>query len=664
MCLICNPSGLAAVVAMIAMSAAGRTILHTGQKSDFRIEGDGYFLVRGENPSEFRLTRYAALQLTQYGLLKTASGEWVVGFHMDDHALRVFQFGSAGPTDGPLGIVAFAINSAGTITLNHLNGEITTGGQIPIWLPQDPKLLKRVGEAEFVDPTMTGDWESRLVKPGTQGAGFIQAGEIELPDPALEITHFDRERDQFKVGQIIRTVIQTHLALEGPQFFRVRDPVSNKFFLTRCGAFKLDWDGWLVTLESGFRLQGWTNIAATYPDVASGGSGDVRLIIGTAPTDAGSSASNGSEICFYSIDSNGVVSVVQYDGIQYLHSQIRTFDVDLPENLGQVGTHIYRDPQSDRGTGLLNDPSFPTIAVRDAQGKMQSAALDFNQISPDVLQIWRRQVIGLQSALSPVGDTNFLAISGRGFFVVRDPASNQRFYTRIGMFGWSAAGYLETIQGWRVQGVNYGLGPITNILIQPNPVPFQPVDIRLPSDPNGQLIYPARIDATGKIYMQKVVDGSIFGFEVMYAVQAISQIYLASIPDVTELSESFPYHYQAAGLVGYFEPGMDGLGTIRSGALEQVWELGRDIPSSAPVRGQMMKPWGLLGRTAHLQTCSNLTEWTVTNFPAPILRGLDNLRTIEPGKPVVLTEDVTASTCFYRLVMSPSEAGGSVLPGF
>ncbi len=56
-----------------------------------------------------------------------------------------------------------------------------------------------------------------------------------------------------------------------------------------------------------------------------------------------------------------------------------------------------------------------------------------------------------QGAINATGDPTDLAISGNGFFVVRDPVTNSEYATRAGNFTVDTSGYLN-LNGMRVQG--------------------------------------------------------------------------------------------------------------------------------------------------------------------------------------------------------------------
>src|ERR1700754_353334 len=56
-----------------------------------------------------------------------------------------------------------------------------------------------------------------------------------------------------------------------------------------------------------------------------------------------------------------------------------------------------------------------------------------------------------QGSINPTGNPTDLAISGNGFFVVKDPSSGVSFVTRDGGFKVDNAGFLTTNLGYRVQ---------------------------------------------------------------------------------------------------------------------------------------------------------------------------------------------------------------------
>jgi flagellar hook protein FlgE len=57
-----------------------------------------------------------------------------------------------------------------------------------------------------------------------------------------------------------------------------------------------------------------------------------------------------------------------------------------------------------------------------------------------------------QGVITTTGTTSDLAITGDGFFVVRNATTGGQFYTRAGDFQLDQNGYLVTVEGYRVQG--------------------------------------------------------------------------------------------------------------------------------------------------------------------------------------------------------------------
>src|SRR5689334_3088439 len=69
-------------------------------------------------------------------------------------------------------------------------------------------------------------------------------------------------------------------------------------------------------------------------------------------------------------------------------------------------------------------------------------------------------------AITRTGVSTDLAVSGDGFFVVKDSINNQQFATRAGDFRVDDAGYLVTNNGMRVQGFSdAGLSTQGDVLI-------------------------------------------------------------------------------------------------------------------------------------------------------------------------------------------------------
>ena len=60
-----------------------------------------------------------------------------------------------------------------------------------------------------------------------------------------------------------------------------------------------------------------------------------------------------------------------------------------------------------------------------------------------------------QGTFDTTGVTTDVAINGKGFFAVKDPTTNEQFYTRAGHYHFDNQGYYVNEQGDRVQGFLY-----------------------------------------------------------------------------------------------------------------------------------------------------------------------------------------------------------------
>lgn len=79
----------------------------------------------------------------------------------------------------------------------------------------------------------------------------------------------------FSQGTITNTASTSDLAIAGPGFFRVKDPVSGVSFVTRAGNFRFDSNGYLVT-QQGYRVQGTFGAATQVAFNPSTGNFDVK----------------------------------------------------------------------------------------------------------------------------------------------------------------------------------------------------------------------------------------------------------------------------------------------------------------------------------------------------------------------------------------------------
>jgi flagellar hook protein FlgE len=160
-----------------------------------------------------------------------------------------------------------------------------------------------------------------------------------------------------------------------------------------------------------------------------------------------------------------------------------------------------------------------------------------------------------QGALDNTGVSSDLAVSGNGFFVVRDTVTNAEYVTRAGDFMTDANGYLITPTGERVQGYsNSGLSSLGDIKIDTTGMPAT-------SDPTAGVVS-YTVNGQGQINVN-LSDGTSF---------VRGQVLLQNFQNPGGLSNQGNNLYSitaaAGGLTAPVAPGSTGTGTIQAGALE------------------------------------------------------------------------------------------------
>jgi flagellar hook protein FlgE len=222
--------------------------------------------------------------------------------------------------------------------------------------------------------------------------------------------------------------------IDGAGYFVVRDLLTGSLNATRFGAFRLDMDGFLVSV-SGMRLQGYTNHTLNAV-------GDLR--IETAGR-IGIGAFVPPYFQSYEIKSNGLVVVVLSDNSSFISGQVVLQKFENPSQLLKTGNRLssWSDaaeplqmpvPPGNSGTGLLVDgweqwaPKLQVSRIAGPPGPLTQGILVSTQSPSD------------------------LGIEGNGFFALRRTNDNARFATRAGAFYIDGDGFLIHCSGLRLQG--------------------------------------------------------------------------------------------------------------------------------------------------------------------------------------------------------------------
>jgi flagellar hook protein FlgE len=164
-----------------------------------------------------------------------------------------------------------------------------------------------------------------------------------------------------------------------------------------------------------------------------------------------------------------------------------------------------------------------------------------------------------QGQVTTTGVPSDVAVSGSGFFVVKNPTSGDLFATRDGEFTIDANGYLVDSQGDRVQGLTGGSasGPPTTV-----------GDIKLGTPPANTQLQSFAIDTSGNL-VETYSDGSTATTNAL-----LLQNY-SNPAALLNAGNNLFTNMGAAGPVGGLAltaanntANTNGLGTIQSGALE------------------------------------------------------------------------------------------------
>ena len=236
-------------------------------------------------------------------------------------------------------------------------------------------------------------------------------------------------------------------------------------------------------------------------------------------------------------------------------SALRAFTKDLEvigNNIANVNTTGYK-----AATSSFSD-SFSNTLRGSAPSTSTTSNLSSTQVGTGVN--WEKiSAKFTQGALTTTGLGTDLAISGNGFFRVKNPIDGTQFATRAGDFRIDDKGYLVTAQGYRVQGATGGITGTP-------PSAFG--DVKLGTPPVGTQLESFSMDTSGNI-IEFYSDGTSV---------TTNQVLLQNYSDPTALvkaGDNLFTGFTAAGAIGGVPmsvannaPGGKGLGTVQSGQLE------------------------------------------------------------------------------------------------
>jgi flagellar hook protein FlgE len=422
---------------------------------------------------------------------------------------------------------------------------------------------------------MTEDWRDRLVVPDGVGCR-LHSGYLQSPDPGLEVVDFHKHRLLDTSSFPLRVGLEFCVTLEGPGFLVVRDPKTGTRYLTRCGLMHADWEGWLVTVPDGYRVQGWTNRVLSL-------SGDVRVDATDRPAEA-----EDAFLMHTSVLADGSLAAFLSNGVQYTRAKLWIARIPHPTLLREVRHGLYATPEG----GELESTSEPTF---DFTTELKMGNLDPRFLSAERQRWLHRRYQFQQNVVSRTGIDSHLAIGGDGFFRLRDPKSGQQLLTRSGLFQWSDDGYLEGLHGWRVQGWSPTALSKDDL-----------IDVRTHHGGRPMASDQYQIWHSGEV-VYSLPDGTQ---------QILTQILLVHVPDPMILQELEPRHYLFPveevdrSLSFHGVPGTQGLGKVMSGALEAIWYEEFWQVQDIPDEGRLLQLRGLAGRRAKIQISEDMNTWS------------------------------------------------------
>lgn len=265
-----------------SISAQG-TFSYTTSETDMAINGDGFFIVTGDDGTNY-LTRAGSFVLQEDGTLKNSAGYTLQGYEYDSTAdPTIVVNGFDGLTDVDLsgsGISAVA-STEGTLNVNLKNGEAVGYEKTTSLTVFDSQGSSRLVEFTYTK-VADNEWSVTATGPGT-------------PTTVLATT-----------------------------------------------TLEFDADGQLITPASGeVTLDGFTIDGAEVPDITLQ-IGDTTQLASDFSVEKGAVNGNAaSKVKGYEIDESGVVSIAYENGDLVPTYRVALASVQSPDNLNPVAGNLY-----------------------------------------------------------------------------------------------------------------------------------------------------------------------------------------------------------------------------------------------------------------------------------------------------------------------------------
>lgn len=184
--------GLGSRVSSIDTLFTDGSLQPTNVPTDLAIQGNGFFVLTGPGgDNDLYYTRAGNFTLDRDGYLVASNG------------YKVYGQTSAIPSDAQ----SFSISADGTIQYVDNSGNTTSAGQIQLATFSNPAGLKKIGSNLYKFDVNANDGEPTPVNPGTNGAGQLAVGFLEMSnvDMANEFTEMITAERGFQANSRVIT---------------------------------------------------------------------------------------------------------------------------------------------------------------------------------------------------------------------------------------------------------------------------------------------------------------------------------------------------------------------------------------------------------------------------------------------------------------------------
>ena len=164
-------------------------------------------------------------------------------------------------------------------------------------------------------------------------------------------------RSVFQQGGIESTGVAEHMAIDGDGFFTVRDPLTDKSFVTRAGDFKIDGEGYLIS-NTGYRLQGYDSGLSTMTDLQI--------------DDAGKPAGDPGVYKSFSISGDGKITVLLTSNTSFTRGQVLLQRFQDPHSLIKEGNNLYSATAAAGAVGGPQPPDTNGLGIIEPEKLEQS----------------------------------------------------------------------------------------------------------------------------------------------------------------------------------------------------------------------------------------------------------------------------------------------------